>query len=154
MNVASAAHRRGRIDFANLQGERRYGGWRAYTQSKLANVLFSYELARRLEGTGVTVNALHPGFVATNFGRNNRGVGAWLWRALQMAAIDQEPGARTIIHLASSPEVEGITGKYFVKKRAVPSSRASYDLMAARRLWLVSAELTGLSRSNLTLSRE
>jgi NAD(P)-dependent dehydrogenase (short-subunit alcohol dehydrogenase family) len=144
VNVASAAHRRACIDFADLQGERRYGAWRAYSQSKLANILFTYELARRLEGTGVTVNALHPGLVATNFGRNNRGVGALLWRALQVAAIDQEQGAKTIIYLASSPEMEGITGKYFVRKRAVSSSRASRDLTAARRLWLVSAELTGL----------
>ena len=144
VNVASAAHRRGCIDFAYLQGERRYGAWRAYSQSKLAHILFTYELARRLEGTGVTVNALHPGLVATNFGRSNRGVGALLWRALQVAAIDPEQGAKTIIYLASSPEMEGITGKYFVRKRAVSSSRASRDLTAARRLWLVSAELTGL----------
>lgn len=144
VNVASAAHRRARIDFADLQGKGRYKGWRAYSQSKLANILFTYELGRQLEGSGVTVNAVHPGLVATNFGRDGRGIFALVWRAVQMAAIDGEQGAKTMIYLASSPDVEGISGKYFVKERAVPSSGASYDLAAARRLWLVSAELTGL----------
>jgi NAD(P)-dependent dehydrogenase (short-subunit alcohol dehydrogenase family) len=142
VNVSSDAHRRARLDFDNLQGQRRYGGWQAYARSKLANVLFTYELARRLDGTGVTVNAVHPGFVATNFGRQNRRPTALLFRALQqVAALSPEQGAETVIYLATSPEVEGVTGQYFVKRRAVRSSAASYDVQAAQRLWQVSAEL-------------
>ena len=144
VNVSSEAHRGARLDFSDLQGEHRYRGWRAYAQSKLANILFTYELARRLEGTGVVTNALHPGFVATNFGWNNRSVTAALWRILQLAAISPEQGAQTIIYLASSAEVEDVTGKYFVKNKAVRSSEASCDRTVAERLWQVSAELTGL----------
>lgn len=142
VNVSSEAHRRARLDFADLQGQHRYSGWRAYARSKLANILFTYELARRLEGTGVVANALHPGFVATNFGRNNRSITAMLFRVLQLAAISPEEGAHTIIYLATSPEVQGITGEYFVKQKAVRSSQVSYDRAAAERLWQVSAGLT------------
>lgn len=144
INVSSEAHRRARLDFADVQGRHHYRGWRAYAQSKLANILFTYELARRLEGTAVVTNVLHPGFVATNFGRNNRSITAALWRILQLAAISPEQGAETIIYLASSAEVKDVTGKYFVKQKAVRSSEASYDRAAAERLWQVSAELTGL----------
>jgi retinol dehydrogenase 12 len=142
VNVSSEAHRRARLDFADLQGQHRYSGWRAYARSKLANILFTYELARRLEGTGIVANALHPGLVATNFGRNNRSLTAMLFRVLQLAAISPEEGAQTIIYLATSPEVEGSTGGYFVKQKAVRSSQVSYDRTAAERLWQVSAELT------------
>jgi NAD(P)-dependent dehydrogenase (short-subunit alcohol dehydrogenase family) len=127
VNVSSDAHRRARLDFDDLQGQQRYGGWQAYARSKLANVLFTYELARRLAGTGVTANAVHPGFVATNFGRQNRSLTALLFRALQRA-------------VALSPE-QGVTGQYFVKRRAVRSSPASYDVQAAQRLWRLSTEL-------------
>jgi NAD(P)-dependent dehydrogenase (short-subunit alcohol dehydrogenase family) len=144
VNVSSEAHRRARLDFADLQGQRRYTGWRAYARSKLANILFTYELARRLAGTGIVANALHPGFVATNFGRNNRSVTAVLFRILQLAAISPEEGAQTIIYLASSPVVNGVTEEYFVKQKAIRSSQVSYDRAAAERLWQVSAELTGL----------
>jgi retinol dehydrogenase-12 len=144
INVSSEAHRGAQLDFAYLQGQHRYRGWRAYTRSKLANILFTYELARRLEGTAAVTNALHPGFVATNFGRNNRGITAVLWRILQLAAISPEQGAETIVYVASSAEVQDATGRYFVKKEAVRSSEASYDRAAAERLWQVSAELTGL----------
>ena len=144
VNVSSEAHRRARLDFSDLQGQHRYTGWRAYSRSKLANVLFTYELARRLAGTGIVTNALHPGFVATNFGRNNRSVTAVLFRILQLAAISPEEGAQTIIYLASSPAVKGVTGEYFVKQQAVRSSQVSYDSAAAERLWQVSAELTRL----------
>jgi NAD(P)-dependent dehydrogenase (short-subunit alcohol dehydrogenase family) len=144
VNVSSEAHRGARLDFTNLQGQHRYRGWRAYAQSKLANILFTYELARRLEGTGVATNALHPGFVATNFGRNNRTITAALWRVLQLAAMSPKQGAETIIYLASAPEVKDITGKYFVKKKAVRSSEASYDRAAAERLWQLSTDLTEL----------
>ena len=144
VNVSSEAHRRARLDFSDLQGQHRYTGWRAYARSKLANILFTYELARRLAGTGIVTNALHPGFVATNFGRNNRSITAVLFRILQLAAISPEEGAQTIIYLASSPAVKGVTGEYFVKQQAVRSSQVSYDRAAAERLWQVSAELTRL----------
>jgi NAD(P)-dependent dehydrogenase (short-subunit alcohol dehydrogenase family) len=144
VNVASGAHRAGHIDFDDLQGERRYGGWRAYCQSKLANILFTYELAARLQGTGVTANAMHPGFVATNFGHNNGGPFAWLIRLTQVAALSPQQGAETIVHLAVSPEVADITGRYFIKKRAVRSSTESYDNAIAHRLWQISEERLGL----------
>jgi NAD(P)-dependent dehydrogenase (short-subunit alcohol dehydrogenase family) len=144
VNVSSEAHRHAQLDFSDLQGQHRYSGWRAYSRSKLANVLFTYELARRLAGTGIVANALHPGFVATNFGRNNRSLTAAFFRLLQLAAISPEEGAQTIIFLASSPEVRGITGEYFVKQKAVRSSQVSYDRAAAERLWQVSAEMTRL----------
>ena len=119
---------------------------RAYGRSKLANVMFTYELARRLEGTGVTANVLHPGAVATNFGSNNT-----VWYARPMLALFRlfattpEKGAETSVYLASSPEVEGVSGQYFANKKPVSSSEASYDEEAARQLWRVSEELTGLS---------
>lgn len=144
VNVASRAHRGARINFADLQERQRYSGWRAYAQSKLANILFTYELARRLEGAGVTANTLHPGFVATNFGRNNAGIVGLIVRVSQLAAIGPDQGAQTVIYLATAPEVEGISGKYFVNKRAVPSAEVSYDRDTAQRLWQVSAEMTGL----------
>src|SRR5262245_48690463 len=144
VNVSSEAHRRARLDFSDLQVQHRYTGWRAYARSKLANILFTYELARRLAGTGIVANALHPGFVATNFGRNNRSITAAFFRILQLAAISPEEGAQTIIYLASSPVVKGVTGEYFVKQQVVRSSQASYDRLAAERLWQVSAELTQL----------
>jgi NAD(P)-dependent dehydrogenase (short-subunit alcohol dehydrogenase family) len=141
VNVSSNSHLGGRIDFNSLQGCRRYFGYRAYAQSKLANILFTYELALRLEGTGVTANALHPGFVATRFAKNN----GWLYR-LGMGAIHRlfalspEAGARTSVYLASSPQVEGVTGEYFVKEKAVRSAPRSYDREVAARLWQVSAQ--------------
>jgi retinol dehydrogenase 12 len=145
VNVSSEAHRGARLNFADLQGEHNYRGYRAYARSKLANILFTHELARRLERTGVVANALHPGFVATNFGHNNRSFTAGLFRILQLvAAISPEEGAQTIIHLATAPEVQHITGEYFVKQKAVRSSQASYDHAAAEGLWQVSTELTRL----------
>ncbi len=144
VNVASNAHRAGRIDFADIQAQRRYGGWRAYCQSKLANVLFTYELARRLHGTGLTANVMHPGFVASGFGRNNRGMFGLGMRVAQWAALSPEQGAETVIYLATSPDVVHVSAEYFVKARAVKSSRASYDQAAARRLWQLSEDLSGL----------
>ncbi|GAA1243821.1 SDR family oxidoreductase [Oryzihumus leptocrescens] len=145
VTVSSGAQAMGRIDFADLQGERSYGGQRAYSQSKLANVLFTYELARRLEGTGVTANALHPGVVRTGFGQEDSSA---LFRVMLPVVrpfmLSPERGAETSVYLASSPEVEGVSGKYFVRKKARRSSPASYDAQAARRLWEVSAELTGV----------
>ncbi len=144
INVSSVAHRGARLDFEDLQNQRSYQGWRVYSQSKLANLLFTYELARRLEGSGITVNALHPGFVATRFGRSNGGIFDPLFRLFQFAAISPEEGARTSVYLAASPEVEGVSGKYFEKCKAVPSSPESYDIASAQRLWEISLQMTGL----------
>lgn len=150
VNVASRAHKGVELQFDDLQHQRRYVGWLAYKRSKLANLLFTYELARRLadnngaNANGLTVNALHPGFVATNIGARHGFIPGILWRAASLAAIDVEQGADTSVYLASSPEVEGITGRYYSKCKPVTSSAASYDREAARRLWEISAEMTGL----------
>jgi NAD(P)-dependent dehydrogenase (short-subunit alcohol dehydrogenase family) len=144
VNVASNAHHGGQINFADLHGEHHYSGWRAYCQSKLANILFTYELTRRLDGMGITANAVHPGFVATGFGHNNSGLFALCIRLAQLAALSPVQGAETLIYLASSPAVQGVTGEYFVKKRPVKSSKASYDQAVARQLWQVSEQLAGL----------
>lgn len=143
INVSSVAHRRGKIDFADLNGTRRYSFAKAYGQSKLAQILFTYELANRLTGTGVTVNALHPGPVASSFTNGFRGI-ARLVAALIYAVIgiSAEKGARTTLYLASSPEVTGVSGKYFVTCRPTPSSKPSYDEATRRRLWSLSEELT------------
>lgn len=145
INVSSAAHFGGKINFDDLNAEKSYSGWGAYSNSKLMNVLFTYELARRLQDSGVTVNCLHPGFVATQFGKNNGGlIGLGLSLVQRVGAISPEQGAETTLYLATSPEVEGITGKYFDQKKAVESSKISQDEETARRLWEISLELTGL----------
>jgi len=150
VNVSSGDHSNGTIDFDDLQGEKGYKGTKAYPQSKLANVLFTYEIARRLEGTGVTANCLHPGAgVRTNFWSGVSGVFGFMVRALRPLMISPEKGAETSIYLASSPEVEGLSGRYFVKKAEASSSDVSYDGRIARRLWEVSAELTNLRAENL-----
>jgi NAD(P)-dependent dehydrogenase (short-subunit alcohol dehydrogenase family) len=142
VNVSSDAHRRGSINFDDLQRKKRYFSFVVYAQSKLANVLFTYELARRLEGSGVTANALHPGFVNSNFGSTMSLIPAFFNRLFsRLFGISPEQGAETIIYLASSPEVEGVTGKYFVKKKATRSSPESYDEAVAKRLWEVSEQL-------------
>ena len=132
------------VNFDDLQLQSQYGGWKAYSQSKLCNMLFTYELARRLEGTGVTVNALHPGVVATRFGHDNPGLIGRLIRLSNLFAISPERGAQTIIYLASSTAVEGVTGKYFVSEKETRSSAASYDRAAAQQLWQLSEQMTGL----------
>jgi retinol dehydrogenase 12 len=144
VNVSSAAHIGGRINLDEVKDPPRYSGWSAYSQSKLANVYFTYELARRLEGRGVSVNALHPGFVATNFGRSNGGLFNPLFRLFQIGAISPEAGAKTSLYLATSPEVEGISGKYFDRCKAVSSSPVSYDVQMAQKLWQISAAITGV----------
>lgn len=140
VNISARLHKGARINFDDLQNQKRYMGLRAYKESKLANVLFTYDLARRLEGTGVTVNALEPEVVA--FARMFKRL-----TNMYPPFTSPEQGAQTAIYLATSPEVGGVTGKYFAKKKAVPSSQASYDEATARRLWQVSAELSGLSVS-------
>ncbi|QNN55176.1 SDR family oxidoreductase [Nocardioides mesophilus] len=147
VTVSSGAQAMGRIDFDDLQGERAYNGQRAYNQSKLANVLFTYELARRLEGTGVTATVLHPGVVRTSFGREDSG--RWMRTLQPLARLlmkTPEQGAATPIHLASSPEVAGMSGVYFANQRVKRSSRASYDHDLARRLWEVSSALVGVEQ--------
>ncbi|MBF8285333.1 MAG: Short-chain dehydrogenase [Anaerolineales bacterium] len=144
INVSSRAHARvSGLNFDDLQNKRGYG-MNVYGQSKLMNVLFTYELARRLEGTGIMVNALHPGFVATRFATNNGLLVRLARPVLDLFALSAEEGAQTMIYLATSPEVEGVTGKYFVKEKAVLSSPASYDEAAARRLWQISEKMTSL----------
>jgi NAD(P)-dependent dehydrogenase (short-subunit alcohol dehydrogenase family) len=144
VNVASDAHTFGGLDFDDLGNQRRYRAMRVYGQSKLANILFTAELARRIAGSGVTANSLHPGAVATGLGKNN---GAWA-RALivLLRPFFRTPvnGAATSIHLAASPAVEGVSGQYFANCREKRPSRAARDADAARRLWDVSAEMTGL----------
>src|SRR5262245_38860394 len=142
VTVASGAHRVGRIDFHDLQGERRYRGFLAYAQSKLANILFTYELSRRLSGSQVAANCLHPGAVDTHLWRESRGLLSLAIRAARPFFLTAEQGAADIINLASSPALEGVTGKYFAKGRERRSSRASYDTDAARRLWEMSTSLT------------
>lgn len=145
VNVSSHGHYGGWIVFDDLQLKRLYIPMFAYAQSKLANVMHAYELSHRLEGTGVTANALHPGLVSTNFGKNEGGAMETLVNTAQTITpwmfISAEQGAQTSIHLASSPEVEGVTGRYFDAKRSVPSSFVSYDRRTQQRLWDVSEEL-------------
>ncbi|OHB70083.1 MAG: short-chain dehydrogenase [Planctomycetes bacterium RBG_16_41_13] len=151
INISSSAHAGcSMIKFDDVQFKKEYMGKQAYAHSKLANVLFTYELARRLKGTVVTVNAVHPGGVITKFCKNN----GWISWAKHVTAhllarnlIGPIEGAKTSVYLATSPDVEGVSGKYFSNLKAVRSSNASYDENAAKRLWEVSLEMTGLSVS-------
>ena len=150
VTVSSGAQAMGRIDFADLQGERGYSGQRAYNQSKLANVLFTYELARRLDGSGVTANVLHPGVVRTAFGAEDPGTMQRLLLPLVRPFLKTpEEGAATSIHLASAPELDRVSGRYFANRRPTRSSARSHDEAAAARLWDVSCELTGIDTGAL-----
>ena len=144
VNVASDAHRWGRLDFDDLGNARRYRAMRVYGQSKLCNILFTYELARRLVGTTVVVNAVHPGAVATRLGQNNGRVATFLTKLLAPFFRTPEQGADTAVYVATAPEIAGVTGAYFASRRAVRSSKLSYDLAAQQRLWDVSESLTGV----------
>ena len=145
VNVTSRAHEYDNMDFDDLGFERSYFGMKAYARSKLANLLFTYELARRLAGSGVTVNAVHPGGVATDIWRTNFPVlGPAIKWVMSLFALTPEEGADTLIYLASSPEVEGVTGTYFVEREAIASSPLSYDEQVAARLWEVSEQLTAV----------
>ena len=148
VTVSSGAQAMGRIDIDDLQGRQGYNGQRAYNQSKLANVMFTYELARRLEGTGVTANVLHPGVVRTAFAQEDSG----RWMRLMLPVVrpfmkSPDRGADTSVLLASSPELERVSGRYFANGRVKDSSRASHDTAMAAWLWSVSAELVGLAPS-------
>lgn len=149
VNVSSRAHEGAKMNFDDLHAERGYSIGGAYGQSKLANVLFTYELARRLEGTNVTTNCLHPGVVRTGFGKNSGGVlggvVGGVMRVAGMFFIGPEKGAATSIHLASSPDLEGVTGKYFADCKERPSSAISHDREAAQRLWDISEQMVGIS---------
>ena len=144
VNVASDAHTGGEIHFDDPNLANNYGSWKAYSQSKLANIMFTYQLARHLEGAQITTNALHPGFVRTGFAKNNGWLSRLLVPIIQLGAISEEKGAETMTYLASSPEVAGVSGKYFEKKTAVSSSAISYDEAAQKRLWEISADMVGL----------
>jgi len=146
VNVASDAHRGAKLDFGDLQSAHSYGGMRAYSRSKLCNILFTRELARRLSGTGVTANCLHPGFVNSRFGDNNPGlVGFGTRIAKQIFAISPERGAETTVYLASSPDLEGKSGGYYEKCALTTPSPEAQDDATARRLWEESARIAGLA---------
>jgi NAD(P)-dependent dehydrogenase (short-subunit alcohol dehydrogenase family) len=144
VNTASAAHQSAKLDFGDLQFARAYNGVSAYQRSKLCNILLTRELSRRWAGTGITVNCLHPGFVASRFGKESGGLLALFLRGAQLFAISPEEGAETIVYLASSPQVADVSGGYFFKCRArAPASQAEDD-SAAKQLWQESAKLAGI----------
>src|SRR6267154_4102879 len=145
VNVSSNSHKSGYIQMDDLQEEKHYRSMRVYGQSKFAVVLFTYELARRLQGTGVTANCLHPGFVATHFGQRDAGPAfRLLVKLIGSFGTSPQEGAKTSIYLASSPEVEGVTGKYFVKSIPKRSAAISYDESLQRQLWEQSTKLVNL----------
>jgi retinol dehydrogenase-12 len=145
INVSSRAHRGGKLNFDDLQMSKRFWGSTQYANSKLANILFTTELARRLEGSSVTANSLHPGMVATNFGTGN-GWKTWAISGLfKLFGISAEKGARTIVYLATSPAVENQTGGYYYLEKPAKVSDAAADPTSAKRLWEISAQLSGLS---------
>jgi NAD(P)-dependent dehydrogenase (short-subunit alcohol dehydrogenase family) len=146
VSVSSGAHSNGRINFDDINAKNSYG-MNTYGDSKLANLMFTYELARRLEGGSVTANALHPGFVATGFGSNTKGLMKFVIRLVKPFMLKPEQGADTMIYLASSPQVAGVSGKYWYKRKAILSSSASYDEAAQKRLWAVSEQMTGLAET-------
>jgi NAD(P)-dependent dehydrogenase (short-subunit alcohol dehydrogenase family) len=145
VNVSSDAHRRATLDFDDLQTAKNFSAWKAYGRSKLANILFTRELARRLAGTGVTANCLHPGFVASNFGDNNPGFwGAVIGLGKRVGAISLQDGAKTSVYLATSTDVATSSGVYFEKSRPATPTAAAQDDAAAARLWQASAKIAGL----------
>ncbi len=146
VNVASVAHMGMRIPFDDMnQDHGRYRNFVVYGQSKLMNIMFTYEMARRLKGTMVTANALHPGFVATNFGKSNGGLWNTVFTLSRPFSISPERGAQTSLYLASSPEIASVSGQYFAKCKAIKSSPASYDREAQQHLWAISEEFVARS---------
>jgi len=144
VNVTSDAHNGAKVNFEDLQGEKEFSGWQAYGQSKLAMILFTHQLATRLDGTGVTVNSAHPGVVRTNFANNN-GLVTFGFRLLRPFFISPKTAAKRILYVATSPDLEGVNGKYFTKMHAAKSSQESYDDDSAKRLWQMSEQLARLS---------
>lgn len=145
INTASHAHKRAKLDFSDLQSTQGFSGFNVYARSKLCNILFTRELARRLAGSGVTANCLHPGFVASRFGDQSGGLGAYVVRLAKLMAISPEKGAETIVYLASSDEVSKTSGEYFFQCRPTTPSREALDDDSARILWMESARLAGIS---------
>jgi len=145
VNVSSQAHRLGTRNLDDQSSGEEHSAMKSYAQSKLANLLFTYELSRRLADTPITVNALHPGSVRTNFGRELPGVGGAFFRYFDFLLRSPEKGAETVIWLASADEAAGITGKYFLDKKEIRSSQISYDVELAKRLWDVSSKMTNLA---------
>jgi len=143
VNVTSDAHNGARINFDDLQGEKKFSGWNAYGQSKLAQILFTHELARRLEGSRVTVNSAHPGVVRTNFARNNGGLIAIGFTIIGIFFISPATAAERMLYVATSPDLDEVSGRYFTKMHEAKSSPESYDEDVARRLWQVSEKLVG-----------
>jgi NAD(P)-dependent dehydrogenase (short-subunit alcohol dehydrogenase family) len=148
VNTASNAHKGARLDFDDLQSAHGYRGFKAYRRSKLCNILYTRELARRWASTGVTVNCLHPGFVATSFAEQSGGLFSHIVRMAKTFAISPEKGAETIVYLASSPEVAHVSGRYFYKCRPITPSKEALDDAAAERLWLESTRLGSLGISD------
>jgi NAD(P)-dependent dehydrogenase (short-subunit alcohol dehydrogenase family) len=147
VTVSSDAHKRATLHFDDLGFQKGYGGFKAYSQSKLANIVFTYELARRLEGSGVTANCLHPGVIASGFGQTYGGAFSFLIKMIKPFLATTEEGARTSVYLAASPEVAGVTGKYFAKCKAVRSNAASYEEASWPKLWDVSEEMIQPSKT-------
>jgi retinol dehydrogenase 12 len=145
INVTSDAHKGPEIDFEDLMQEKKYSAFKAYHQSKLANVLLTYELAKRLEGTGITVNCLHPGVVRTGFGKDMGGLFSIGVKLAGPFMMSPEKAAKALVYMATAPELEEVTGKHFAKGKEKESSKESHDQSAAARLWQVSTELTKLS---------
>jgi NAD(P)-dependent dehydrogenase (short-subunit alcohol dehydrogenase family) len=146
INTASGAHRGATLDLDDLQSEKDFGGMKAYRRSKLCNILFTRELARRLDGTNVTANCVRPGFIATRFGDQSGGLSSLFFRFAKLFAKSSEKGAETLIYLASSPSVAEVTGKYFYQCAPAAPSAAAQDDRAARLLWERSAALAGLAK--------
>jgi NAD(P)-dependent dehydrogenase (short-subunit alcohol dehydrogenase family) len=145
INLSSGVHARAKIDFDDIQSERKYNGMSAYGSTKLMILMYTYELARRLEGTGVTANVVHPGFAATNLGANMGGLGYKIgFKLMKPFQINAQKGAETSVYVATSPELEGVTGRYFAKSQEKPSSDYSYDESDQKRLWDVAESLLGL----------
>src|SRR6266571_2867405 len=144
INVSSVGHYSGHINFDDLNLEKEYGGWKAYGQSKLALVFFTHELAKKLQGTSVTVNAVHPGTVATNIWSRPLGPVGFIMALPKLFMTSPERGAETIVYLASSPDAKDLNGEYLEKLKVKKSSDESYNEETAQRLWDVSAKLTGL----------
>ncbi len=142
INVTSEAHRGAKIDFEDLMQEKKYSAFKAYHQSKLANVLFTYQLAKVLEGTGVTVNCLHPGVVRTGFGKDMGGLFSISVKLAGPFMMSPAKAAQALVYMASAPELENVSGKHFAKGKEKESSRESHDMHAAERLWQVSEDLT------------
>jgi NAD(P)-dependent dehydrogenase (short-subunit alcohol dehydrogenase family) len=153
VNVASEAYPSS-LDFDNLQGEKRYGFLSAYLRSKLENIIFTFDLARRLESTGVTVNCLSPGPTHTRFGDNLTGLAGLFPRLTKPLFVSPEKGARTLIYLASAPEVADVSGRFFLRRRAIRTKPVTRDRDVAARLWRISADLVGLSDESEVASRD